>query len=673
MEKMQSSSPLSSASTSFSPLHLLPNSRRLEALPVSYCRRPLASQSRALLRLNCSRFYRHTLNALQSTVIEEVVETSTNESEFVEIGYIAAAHGLQGELRVQPSTDFPELRFTQPGKRWLRERILGREMSREVELVDGRSHPGQKSWIVSLSGIDTVDKAKQLVGSTFLVREHDRPVLEDGEFYTPDLVGMAVIHKDTGKPVGTIADVFKSGVNDLLRVRLNSSEEVLDRTGSSISEKDASGPFVWIPFVEAIVPDVDMTRREMHITPPKGLLELNLRSDYRSKKERRQLEWKQRKKFQQRLIAAKKKLCEMKQQHIFHGFRCGEKAQRSLLADQIVGVNSHLLQQAMLNTGIPSERWDFSKFICSNATKLSKNPLKIPKDGFTCSEHTGKLDRNHQLQQRGIDLMLKGKVAIILVVDANDNYAIGLDTNLCHSESVKESSNALLLQSLLDDERRFLKIDKECVSLPLMMVSPTHDVQPFQKLFSDYDYFFLDKEKVWFFEEAKLPVVISSPEEQNEYMVLMKSPWEILQSPVGSGGVFSLLSSNNIIEILTEMGVEYVQVSSLVQNSVVGYPLFFGLVDSREADIGVKINKMDDSDQHFDMIFSMKFLKNISKQIDKLQYYTIAKQNAYVEKVDKEWVDVVPASPNSYEIHCSIYSSLNACPSDKICVMELTD
>lgn len=50
-----------------------------------------------------------------------------------------------------------------------------------------------------------------------------------------------------------------------------------------------SGPLVWVPFVEAIVPTVDLEKREMLITPPKGLLELNIRSDMRSKKERREL------------------------------------------------------------------------------------------------------------------------------------------------------------------------------------------------------------------------------------------------------------------------------------------------------------------------------------------------------------------------------------------------
>jgi len=71
---------------------------------------------------------------------------------------------------------------------------------------------------------------------------------------------------------------------------LDSSFDTLDKSGKSKSAgTDVSGQLVLVPFVEAIVPDVDMKRREIHITPPKGLLELNLRFDERSKKERRQL------------------------------------------------------------------------------------------------------------------------------------------------------------------------------------------------------------------------------------------------------------------------------------------------------------------------------------------------------------------------------------------------
>lgn len=96
--------------------------------------------------------------------------------------------------------------------------------------------------------------------------------------------------QETGQSVGTVVNVFDSGGSDLLHVMLNSSEDVLDTTGNPTStENGVSGRLVWIPFVEAIVPIVDLHRREMKITPPKGLLELNLQSDERSKKERRQL------------------------------------------------------------------------------------------------------------------------------------------------------------------------------------------------------------------------------------------------------------------------------------------------------------------------------------------------------------------------------------------------
>ena len=46
----------------------------------------------------------------------------------------------------------------------------------------------------------------------------------------------------------------------------------------------------------------------------------------------------------------------MDQKHVFDGLRFGEKAQRNLLADQIVGVNALLFQQALENVDIYSKR-----------------------------------------------------------------------------------------------------------------------------------------------------------------------------------------------------------------------------------------------------------------------------------------------------------------------------
>lgn len=96
--------------------------------------------------------------------------------------------------------------------------------------------------------------------------------------------------QETGELVGTVVNVFDSGGNDLLEVMFDSSFDILDATGKEKpAGTKASGHHVWVPFVEAIVPIVDLKKRELQIIPPRGLLELNLRYDERSKKERRQL------------------------------------------------------------------------------------------------------------------------------------------------------------------------------------------------------------------------------------------------------------------------------------------------------------------------------------------------------------------------------------------------
>ncbi|XP_021599398.1 uncharacterized protein LOC110605268 isoform X3 [Manihot esculenta] len=602
------------------------------------------------------RSYLHALRPLRSTDLhtglatQEIVETAKSGAGFVEVGYISNVHGLQGEICVKPSTEFPELRFSKPGRRWLRQTVSGKDTIQEVELVEGRGHPGQKRWILRFGGIDAVEQARQLVGSTLLVREEDRPELEQGEFYTRDLVGMRVI----------------------LKVMLHPSADVLEGAERLMPEEtDLSGPLVWVPFVEAIVPDIDMTRRKMWITPPKGLLELNIRTDERSKKERRKLEWKERKKFQRRLIEAKKKLCEMEQKHVFDGLRYGEKSQRSLLADQIVGVNSKLLQQALQNIEMPSKRLSISELISAAKNKLTTSYLKLSKECFTPCVGEENLAAN--LQEKGVHLLSKDKVAIVLVVnDIEEERGRGDSPDVVGSKRTEDATFSVLQKSLSDD-KKFLKMEDRA-SVPLLLVCPVQEIQSVKRLFSNNDYFGFDTDKVWFLEEEKLPIVSIPVEEQSKHKILMKSPWEILQSPIGSGGVISLLLSHKFREILSEMGVEYIEVCSVSQNYGLGDAPLLGFVNSCGAEIGIQIfEAMEISDESFDMIFSITFMKKLMQHMDKLQFSPILKQNSHVKMIDKEWIDVVPSSPNSYQFHCSIYSALSTCPLDNICLMEVTE
>ena len=116
------------------------------------------------------------------------------------------------------------------------------------------------------------------------------------------------------------------------------------------------------------------------------------------------------------------------------------------------------------------------------------------------------------------------------------------------------------------------------------------------------------------------------------------------------------------------------QICSIGQRCIGANPLLLGFVNSREADIGIQISKdVENFEGNFDMIFSMNFMKKLMKWINKLQFFVIPKPNSHVELIDKEWVDVTPSSPNSFELCCTIYSSLNACSSEKVCIMEITE
>lgn len=177
--------------------------------------------------------------------------------ELLVVGRIVAAQGLRGELRVLPLSDFPQ-RFTSPGRRWLRQR---QQPPQPVQLLAGRRLPGRDLFVVRLEAIDNRDAAEALAGSELLVEASDRPRLAPGEFHLLDLVGLEVRCLDAagaaGPPIGLVRDLVHAG-NDLLEV---------ERQG-------AEGPRLLIPFVEAIVPVVNLAEGWLGVTPPPGLLDL---------------------------------------------------------------------------------------------------------------------------------------------------------------------------------------------------------------------------------------------------------------------------------------------------------------------------------------------------------------------------------------------------------------
>ena len=168
----------------------------------------------------------------------------------IEIGLVVAPQGLKGELRILPSSDFPE-RFLEPGPRWLQK---ADEPPQAVELLRGRCLPRKRLYGICLKGIETRTQAEELVSHCLLADATTRPAMAAGEFHLLDLEGLEVRLDPVGPALGTVVDLLHGG-NDLLEIRLCHG-----------------GQSVLVPFVEAIVPQVCIAEGWILLCPPPGLL-----------------------------------------------------------------------------------------------------------------------------------------------------------------------------------------------------------------------------------------------------------------------------------------------------------------------------------------------------------------------------------------------------------------
>ncbi|MFJ6679248.1 ribosome maturation factor RimM [Microbacterium sp. NPDC091382] len=170
------------------------------------------------------------------------------------VGRLVKAHGLKGALKLELYTDDPDGRFV-PGavftlqvpesSPWHGKTVTVREFKWM------NSHP-----VVFLDGVDDRNDAESLVRAILWVdQDATAPVVEDDAWYDHQLVGLDVVRD--GDVVGRIARVDHFPSQDLLIVQLAGGQ---DRE-------------VLVPFVKAIVPEVDMAARRLVVTPPAGLFE----------------------------------------------------------------------------------------------------------------------------------------------------------------------------------------------------------------------------------------------------------------------------------------------------------------------------------------------------------------------------------------------------------------
>ncbi|WP_412516855.1 ribosome maturation factor RimM [Actinomadura madurae] len=167
-------------------------------------------------------------------------------SEPLVVGRIGRPHGVRGEVTIDVRTD-------EPGSRFAVGATVATDPSTAGPLTVERARWHSGRLLVRFAGIGDRDAAEQLRGIWLVVGPGDIPPSADpDDFHDQELIGLAVVTAD-GTDVGQVSGVLHHG-QDLLVVRGAGGEKL-------------------VPFVAALVPEVDVPGGRLVIDPPPGLLD----------------------------------------------------------------------------------------------------------------------------------------------------------------------------------------------------------------------------------------------------------------------------------------------------------------------------------------------------------------------------------------------------------------
>jgi 16S rRNA processing protein RimM len=186
----------------------------------------------------------------------------------VTVGRIGRPHGVRGDVVVGVRTDEPELRFAR-GSRLDTDPVgVG-----PLTVAGHRWHSGD--LLVRFEEISDRTAAAELGGTWLLVDSAVLGALDDpDEFRDGDLVGLSVRTVD-GTVVGTVADVLHHGQDILVIDPVGAADPAgADGVARAARAAGARAEQILIPFVKAIVPEVDIAAGVLVIDPPEGLLNL---------------------------------------------------------------------------------------------------------------------------------------------------------------------------------------------------------------------------------------------------------------------------------------------------------------------------------------------------------------------------------------------------------------
>ena len=169
------------------------------------------------------------------------------KKQFLEVGRIVGTHGIRGELRVDPWCDSPD--FLSGFKKLY--------FDEGKTSLKSKARPHKNIVLLRLEGVETIDDAEKLRGKVLYI-DRDDARLPEGKNFVQDLIGCRVVDADdASKEYGEIADVFKTGANDVYAVKNPSGEFLVPVIDEVVVEKDIDGGVVRIRPMKGLFGDED--------------------------------------------------------------------------------------------------------------------------------------------------------------------------------------------------------------------------------------------------------------------------------------------------------------------------------------------------------------------------------------------------------------------------------
>ena len=166
--------------------------------------------------------------------------------DFYNVGKIVNTHGIRGDVRVMPTTDFVAERFAKGQDLYLQQ--AGEPLKLIVE--SARQHKG--FILVKFVGYDNINDVQDFRDHELMVSGKDQQPLEDGQYYYHQIIGLSVKTVD-GEELGTIKEILSPGANDVWVVQRDGKKDLL------------------LPVIDDVVKDVDLDAGEVTVELMEGL------------------------------------------------------------------------------------------------------------------------------------------------------------------------------------------------------------------------------------------------------------------------------------------------------------------------------------------------------------------------------------------------------------------